>query len=196
MSMKLLKATLVAALALTPGLAAAHTGHGDVAGLAHGFSHPLSGLDHVLAMVTVGVFASILGGRALWAVPASFVGMMAVGGLAGMAGLNLPFVEAGIALSVVVLGAIVALKLSPPVTLSMAIVGFFAIFHGFAHGTEMPVDASGIGYGAGFLFATAALHGAGIALGLALGRIDGARLNRLAGGTIAIAGIGLLGGWL
>jgi urease accessory protein len=196
MSMKLFKAALVAALALTPGLAAAHTGHGDVAGLAHGFSHPLMGIDHVLAMVTVGVFAAILGGRALVAVPLSFVGMMAMGALAGMAGLTLPFVETGIALSVIVLGSIVALKLSPPVTLSMALVGFFAVFHGFAHGAEMPVDASGLGYGAGFLLATAALHLAGIALGLGLSRMDGARVNRLAGGAIAIAGFGLLGGLL
>jgi urease accessory protein len=189
---------LTLAGALLPTAALAHTGIGAAGGFAHGFWHPIGGLDHVLAMVAVGAFAVRLGGRAVWLVPAAFVAMMAVGGLVGMERIQLPFVETGIALSVVVLGLAVAFQWKLPAAAACALVGLFAIFHGHAHGSEMPVDASGLAYAAGFMLATASLHVAGIGLGLAVGRI-GAR-SRLAlqasGGAMALAGVALLSGYL
>jgi urease accessory protein len=179
------------AFALLPTAALAHTGLGD----GHGFTHPLGGLDHLLAMTTVGLFAWQLGGRALWLVPATFVLMMAAGGALGMAGVPMPFVELGIAMSVIVLGAIVALGSKAPVVIAMGIAGLFALFHGHAHGTEMPLDASGLGYAAGFMLATALLHAGGIALGFLIGRIGEAygRLTyRLAGSLVALAGVAIL----
>ena len=162
--------TAAIALTLVPTAALAHPGLGD----AHGFAHPLGGLDHVLAMVTVGIFAWQLGGRALWLVPATFVLTMAAGGALAMLDIPVPLVELGIALSVIVLGAVVALGVKAPLAIAMGLVGLFAIFHGHAHGTEMPLDASGGAYGAGFVVATALLHIAGIALGVAIGRIGDA----------------------
>ena len=156
-----------ALLALAPTVAFAHPGH-DGASLAHGFVHPLGGIDHIIAMVAVGLLAARLGGRALWLVPASFVITMAAAGLAGMAGFALPYVETGITLSVVVLGAIAVFGMAMPVAAAMGLVAFFAIFHGYAHGAEMPETMSGLAYGAGFVAATVLLHGIGIGLGLAL----------------------------
>ena len=120
--------------------AAAHVGHGETDGFIHGFMHPIGGLDHMLAMVSVGMLAALLGGRALWMVPVSFMAMMAVGAALAMSGFDLPFVELGISLSVIALGVAVALQLPLPMIGAMAFVGFFAVFHGFAHGAEMPVD--------------------------------------------------------
>ena len=192
------RALLATALVLAPTLAFAHPGlPGHTHDLATGFVHPFSGLDHVLAMVAVGLFAAQLGGRALWLVPASFVAMMAAAGLAGMSGIALPLTETGIALSIVVLGAAVALRLALPLAAAMALVGFFAIFHGYAHGLETPATASGLLYGLGFVAATAALHGIGIGIGLALGRIEGAfggNLVRVAGSAAAVIGVVMLAG--
>jgi urease accessory protein len=186
---------LAAAFVLLPTLAVAHPGHPGTPDLVHGFLHPLSGIDHILAMVAVGVFAAQLDGRALWLVPASFVAVMAAAGLAGMAGIALPHVETGIALSVLVLGAAVALRVNMPVAAAMGLVGFFAIFHGHAHGAEMPETASGLAYGAGFVAATAALHGLGIALGLVIGRTASAqRIARVGGAAAALVGVALLAG--
>jgi urease accessory protein len=146
-------------------------------------------------MVAVGLFAARLGGRALWLVPASFVVTMAAAGVAGMAGVSLPYMEAGIALSILVLGAAIALEMTMPVAAAMALVAFFAVFHGHAHGTEMPQTMSGLAYGTGFVTATAALHALGIGLGLVIGRSGemfgrrvlevggGARRRRPAGGS-------------
>ena len=188
-----LRLSAAAALALIPAIASAHPGHEGAAGLAHGFMHPLGGIDHILAMVTVGLIAARLGGRALWLVPTSFVVTMAVAGLAGMAGIGFANAEAGIALSLVVLGAMIALRLTMPVAAAMALVGFFAIFHGYAHGAEMPETVSGLAYGAGFLAATALLHGLGIALGLTLGQAGfGRRTLRLGGTAAMLAGAALL----
>ena len=189
---------LLAIALLSPTVALAHTGHGDISGFSHGFLHPLGGLDHVLAMVAVGLFAAHLGGRALWLVPLSFVVMMAAGGALGMAGVAIPYVETGIALSVVVLGAVVALGLSVPVAAAMGLAGFFAIFHGFAHGAETPAEASGLAYAAGFVAATTLLHAAGVGAGLGLARLQGAGvgLRRAAGATAALAGAGMLAGWI
>ena len=180
-------------LMLTPALA--HTGIGDTTGFAHGFTHPIGGIDHVLAMVAVGLFAALLGGRSLWLVPASFVVMVAGGGAIGTAGVAIPFVEIGIGLSVVSLGAAVALRCNMRVAVAMAFVGFFAIFHGYAHGAEMPDTASGIEYGLGFVLATAVLHLAGIGLGLAIGKVSerhGPRIAQAAGGSTALAGAAIL----
>jgi urease accessory protein len=175
----------------------AHTGVGTTSGFAHGFAHPIGGIDHVLAMVAVGLLAAHLGGRALWAVPLSFVTMMVAGGAAGMGDMELPFVEIGIGLSVVVLGAAVAFRLDLPTLAAMALVGLFAIFHGHAHGAEMPETAAGFEYAIGFAMATAGLHGFGIGLGLVLGRMGeatGGRISRVAGSATVLAGLAILGG--
>jgi urease accessory protein len=189
---------LAAALVLVPSLALAHPGlPGHAHDLASGFAHPLGGIDHVLAMVAVGLFAAQLGGRALWLVPASFVAMMAAAGLAGMSGIALPMTEVGIAASIIVLGGAIALRLSMPVAAAMALVGFFALFHGYAHGLETPETASGLLYGLGFVAATALLHGLGIGIGLAVGRLDGAfgrSLVRVAGSAAAVFGVVMLAG--
>jgi urease accessory protein len=187
--------TIAAAFTLVPTAALAHAGIGDGHGFVHGFAHPLGGLDHILAMVTVGIFAWQLGGRALWLVPASFVLAMAAGGALGIAGMPVPFVELGIAASVIVLGAIVALGANVPLAVAMGLAALFAIFHGHAHGTEMPQDAAGTVYAAGFMMATALLHAGGIALGFAIGRIGdalGRTAYRLGGALIALAGVAIL----
>lgn len=185
---------VAAALALAPSLAFAHTGVGDTHGFVQGFLHPVTGIDHVLAMATVGVFAWQLGGRALWLVPASFVIVMALGGAIGMAGVGLPFVEFGIALSVIVLGAMVALGVKAPLAAAVGLVGLFAIFHGHAHGAEMPENAAGLAYGLGFVLATALLHLAGVGLGFATGRLGdtkGPVWLRGAGAAVCISGFAL-----
>jgi urease accessory protein len=159
----------------------------------------VGGIDHILAMVAVGVFAYVLGGKALFLVPLSFVGMMAVGFLLGLNDLDLPFVELGIALSSVVIGGIAALGRPVPVVAASALVGAFAVFHGVAHGVEMPVNASGLDYALGFISATAMLHAAGIAAALAVAKLVGRfgkPVAQLAGGLFALGGAGILAGWL
>jgi urease accessory protein len=187
--------SFIAVLAFAPGMAAAHTGVGDASGFVYGFSHPIGGLDHVLVMVAVGLFAFHLGGRALWLVPASFVTAMALAAAAGATELGIPAVETGIGVSVVVLGLSVALRLRPPTAAAMALTAFFAIFHGDAHGAEMPATVPGFAYGAGFASATVLLHAAGIALGFLLGRLAEPRRRRVmqAGGAVmSLAGIAIL----
>jgi urease accessory protein len=190
---------VIAAALMLSGTAQAHVGVGDGHGFEHGFWHPISGIDHILAMIGVGLFAAHLGGRALWLVPLSFVSMMIVGGGIGMSGAALPFVELGIGTSVVVLGMTVATRLEITTTLAMALVGFFAIFHGHAHGSEMPETVSGLEYGAGFVVATAALHAAGVSLGFLMGKtseIYCRHILQTAGSAMAIAGIAILVGRL
>jgi urease accessory protein len=200
MSSRLLRTVIpLLAVLLAPAVALAHTGVGFTSGFGHGFGHPISGLDHVLAMVMVGVFAWQLGGRALWLVPTTFVAVMAVGGALGVVGISMPFVEIGIALSVIVLGAIVAFGIRAPVAVAMGLVGLFALFHGHAHGVEMPENAGGLAYAAGFMIATALLHVVGIGLGFAIGKLGerfGPLMVRGAGGLASIAGVGLLIGVL
>lgn len=189
----------LAILALSPTIAFAHTGVGDTAGFFHGFEHPIGGIDHVLAMVAVGVFAFVLGGRALWLVPLSFVGMMVVGFALGIAQVEVPFVELGIALSSVVIGAAAALGRPMPVALAMGLVGVFAIFHGHAHGAEMPDTAGGLTYALGFVVATALLHAAGILAALGVSKIVGRygkAAAQVAGAVFALGGLGVLAGWL
>ena len=185
----------VAVFALVPVAASAHVGVGETHGFVHGFSHPLSGIDHILAMVAVGLFAAHLGGRALWLVPLTFVSVMALAGIAGMAGVQLPFVEIGIGMSVVVLGLAVAFQFSVTTLVAMTFVGFFAIFHGHAHGAEMPETMSGLSYGAGFVCATALLHAIGVSLGLAIekaGDVHGPRIVQIVGSGMTITGVAIL----
>jgi len=197
--MRALAPLLALSLIALPTAAFAHTGAGDTAGFLHGFAHPVGGLDHVLAMVAVGVFAVVLGGRAVWLVPLSFVGMMAVGFLLGIGQVDVPFVELGIALSSVVIGGVAALGRPMPVVAAMALVGGFAIFHGHAHGAEMPADAAGLTYALGFITATALLHAAGILAAMGVARLVGKygrAVAQVAGGLFALAGVGVLAGWL
>lgn len=188
---------LAGALIVLPSLAFAHPGHGAADGFVHGFLHPVTGLDHVLAMVAVGLLAAQMSGRAMWLLPLTFMAVMAGGGLLGMNGVDLPYVETGIALSVVVLGAAVAFGVKAPLAVAMALVGVFAVFHGHAHGTEMPETAGGLAYGGGFLLGTGLLHLAGLALGLAIGRASAARgdlLVRGAGAAVCAAGVVIVTG--
>lgn len=194
-----MRALIALLLILIPTAAFAHTGQGDTAGLVHGFVHPIGGLDHVLAMIAVGVFAFVLGGRALFLVPLSFVAMMAVGFGLGVTGVNVPFVELGIALSSIVIGGAAALGRPVPVAAAMSLVGVFAVFHGHAHGAEMPAGALGIEYAAGFILATASLHLVGIAAAMGVAKLVGRygkTVAQVAGGLFAIGGLGVLAGWL
>lgn len=186
-------------LTAATGAAHAHTGVSDTHGFMSGFAHPVGGLDHILAMVMVGLFAAQLGRRAVWLVPMSFVTLMALGGVLGLAGVTVPFFELGIGLSVVVLGAVVAIRMRAAVPVAMALVGFFAVFHGYAHGSEMPENAAGFAYGVGFLTATALLHAVGIGLGSAIGAGSGRRaqlLIRSVGASVAVIGLSLVSGVL
>ena len=192
-------AVLLAATVSTGALAHTGAGTGTTAGFAYGFAHPIAGIDHVLAMVAVGLFAFLLKGRALWLVPAAFVGMMAVGGIVGAAGIPAPMVELGIALSVVAIGGLIAFGKSMPVAAAMAIVGAFAIFHGHAHGAEMPETMSGFAYGIGFLLATALLHGAGVLAGFGIGKpgeARGMKIARASGAAMSVAGLAIVVGIL
>src|ERR1700674_985637 len=156
------------AIFLFPSLAAAHTGVGAALGFSDGFLHPFGGLDHLLAMFAVGLFAAQLGGKAIWLVPGTFVTMMIAGALVGVFGLPLPGVEYGVALSVIAIALPVAFALGMPVGLAMALVAIFAVFHGYAHGSEIPEGAGKALYISGFALATALIHVAGILSGLGL----------------------------
>jgi urease accessory protein len=189
--MKRIASITLLLLAATPAFA--HVGVGETSGFTAGFDHPLSGLDHVTVMVAVGLWAALKGGRALWVWPATFVGIMLVGGALGMAHVPIPFVEPGILASVVALGLLVALAVDLPVWTGALVIGLFAIFHGHAHGTEVPETASGIEYMAGFALATALLHAIGIAAVVVLGpRFR--NLVRVAGAACAAIGVGLITG--
>lgn len=162
--------------------------HTHDAGLVAGMLHPFSGLDHLLAMVAVGLWAAQQGGRALWVLPLSFVGAMAVGAMLGMSGMAFAGMEAGIALSVLALGVLVALRRRMLLPFAAALAGLFALFHGIAHGQEMPLAASPWGYVFGMLAATALLHGAGVLAGCKLRQL----YLGMAGAAISLAGLGML----
>ena len=187
------KPLLFILLATAAGLAQAHTGHG-ADGFVHGFGHPFSGLDHLLAMFAVGLWSAQLGGHARWQGPALFVLMLAAGAALGAAGIALPWLESGIALSVLLSGLLVAALARPPRLLAMAAIAAFALYHGVAHGLEMPADASGAAYAAGFMLASALLHIAGVAVGQ--GTLRSAMLLRALGAAIAASGALLLVGTL
>lgn len=185
----ILRRTALALAALAAGAtpALAHldpVAHGSFAA---GFTHPLFGLDHLLAMVAVGLWAALIGGRSNWAVPAGFVGAMLAGFALAMGGVGLPFVEPLILASVVAIGLATMLALRLPAAAGAALVGFFALFHGHAHGGEMS-EAGMAAYAAGFAIATALLHAAGLALGIVVGH-RGEALTRVAGGLAAAAGL-------
>jgi len=188
-------AALLLALDVTPAFA--HLSPDEHGSFMAGFTHPLFGLDHILAMVAVGLWAAMLGGRAVWIVPSAFVGMMAVGFALAMSGIGLPFVEPAILASVVVLGLVIAAAIQLPAFAGAILVGAFAVFHGYAHGTELGA-ANALPYLAGFAAATVLLHAAGIGLGLALGSGLGATTGRWAaralGGATALLGLGLMTG--
>jgi urease accessory protein len=178
-----------AALALAAGPAAAHTFGAGGAAFAAGFGHPLFGLDHLLAMVAVGVWAAQLGGRATWQVPAAFVYALVLGAALALAGLPLPAAEPGIMASVLALGLLVAFAVRLPASAGMALVALFALCHGHAHGAEIPAAANPLLYGAGFVLATVALHAAGVALGWGGARLLSPLLARAAGAAVATAGL-------
>lgn len=184
-------AILLAALFAVPAIANAHTGAAPAHGFVHGLEHPIFGIDHLLAMLAIGLWAAQTGGRARWAVPLAFVGTMAIGGALGMAGISLPLIEPGITLSVLLLGLMIAFAVRLPLAAAVPLVALFAVFHGHAHGAEMPAGVSGLTYAAGFLIATAALHVAGIGLGMGIQHAAKAPFVRATGAAIAIAGVAL-----
>ncbi len=175
-----------------PATACAHSEAGTVGGFVSGFMHPLGGLDHIVAMVAVGLWGAFLGGRAMWALPVVFPVVMALGGALGVMGIALPGVETGIALSGVVLGVMVALAARPPLWVAAVIAGFFAVFHGHAHGTELPEAANALTFAIGFVIATGLLHLCGIAFGLLTRWPWGRIAIRLGGVVIAVVGFAFL----
>jgi urease accessory protein len=185
-------ARIILATVLIVGLfadpAAAHTG-GAVGGWVSGFSHPLRGFDHLLAMLAVGIWGAQMGGRLVWQLPVAFPLVMALGGVLGMLGLTVPHVELGIALSVFALGLVIALALRPPELVALLLIAIFAIFHGYAHGVELPTAADPTAYAIGFVMATGLIHVAGIGIGLTIGRMFEGKLSRGLGGLIAAAGV-------
>jgi urease accessory protein len=185
MSSRKLMCLAVAAAAVMPSVAWAHAGAAAVSSFWSGVGHPFSGLDHLLAMVAVGIWAAQGGGRRVWAMPLAFIVLMLAAGLGGWVGLPLPYVEHGIAASLLVLGLLIASACRLDVLAGAVIVGFFAIFHGHAHGAEIPLASGMLAYSAGFALATALLHGLG-AGGTILVR---GQLARLAGMVIALSGV-------
>lgn len=190
----MLKRLSFVAVVLAAGVAPAfaHLDPAEHGSFAAGLSHPFFGLDHILAMVAVGLWAALLGGRAVWLVPTAFVVAMMLGFAAALAGLGLPFVEPVIAASVVVVGLLTLVALQVPTRIGMAMVGFFAFFHGYAHGGELG-EAGALSFCAGFAVATAILHAAGVGIGLGMGRLAGGpvgrALTRAAGAVTALGGL-------
>jgi len=183
---------LLAATVLASAPAWAHEGAGAHGGFGSGFSHPFGGLDHVVAMVAVGLWGAFLGAPAVWLLPVVFPVVMAFGGALGVAGVPIPSVEIGIALSAIVLGLLVAGAVKTPLWIAAIIVGAFAIFHGHAHGTELPGNANALAYSAGFVVATGLLHLAGIALSSLKRWSAGEMLVRAGGAAISLAGVSFL----
>jgi urease accessory protein len=167
----------------------AHPQKGEAVGFLTGFRHPISGLDHVLAMIAVGLWGAQLGAPAIWLLPVAFPMVMAMGGMLGLIGVPLPGIEYGIALSAILLGAAVMFEIRPPLGVAAGLVGIFAIFHGHAHGTELPPGQSALLYSMGFVIATGCLHGLGIGIGSIHRWTWGQRVLRGAGAGVATAGL-------
>jgi len=180
---------LPAAVFLIAWPALAHEQQGQAAGFVTGLLHPTSGLDHVLAMVAVGLWGAQLGAPAIWLLPVTFPLMMAFGGFLGLLGVPLPGVEIGVATSAVLLGTMVALRARPPLALAALLVAFLAVFHGHAHGTELPPGQSGLLYSVGFVVATGLLHAVGISIGLIHRWGAGRVVLRAAGLAVSLAGL-------
>lgn len=185
-------------LGLIPGTVYAHDGSNvPFGGFLSGLVHPVLGYDHLLAMLSVGILSAQIGGRAIWTVPSTFVSVMAIGGMLGLIDIGLNATELGIAVSLILLGSIIAAERRLPVRLAMAGVGFFAIFHGYAHGTEMPTTAEPLLYAFGFLTGTALIHIAGVLIGdIAKHYERGKIILRVGGGLIAIIGAMFVFGFL
>ena len=182
-------AVMLFTLLLCAQAAQAHVHKGEAVSFLSGLKHPISGLDHVVAMIAVGLWGAQLGAPAIWVLPVAFPMVMAMGGMLGLLGVPLPGMEMGIAASAILLGAAVMMELRPPLALAAGLVGFFAIFHGYAHGSELPAGESGLLYSLGFVMATGCLHAAGISIGLVHRWNWGQRALRVVGAAIAIAGI-------
>jgi len=186
--MKILGLMLLAIGTWAPEVGA-HVGEGEADGLLAGLRHPVSGLDHVLAMIAVGLWGAQLGAPALWQLPVAFPMVMALGGVLGLIGVPLPGVEAGIAASAILLGFAVMSELRPPLAVAVVVVGLFGIFHGHAHGTELPPGQSALLYSLGFVVATGCLHGLGVAAGLTHRWRWGRSMLRAAGVIVALGGV-------
>ncbi len=184
--------TLLFLLAFWPAQVFAHVRGGEAVGFVAGLSHPISGLDHILAMIAVGLWGAQLGAPAIWLLPVTFPMVMAFGGTLGLLGVKLPGIEIGIALSAIGLGAAVLFEARPKLWIAAALVGFFAIFHGHAHGTELPAGGNGILYSIGFVIATGLLHATGIGIGLIHRWPAGQKALRVAGAGVALAGLAFL----
>ena len=180
---------MAATVILSAQTALAHSQKGGAVGFLTGFRHPISGLDHVLAMLAVGLWGAQLGAPAIWILPVAFPMVMAIGGMLGLMGVPLPGIEYGIALSAIALGTAVMFELRPPIEVAAALVGFFAIFHGHAHGTELPPGQSSLLYSMGFVIATGCLHAMGIGFGTVYRWAWGQRLLRVAGALVASGGV-------
>ncbi|SNS75857.1 HupE/UreJ family protein [Tropicimonas sediminicola] len=192
LALALLGITLAYFSSAFPGLA--HTGEGYGGGFVAGFTHPILGWDHVAAMVAVGLWGAFLGAPAIWILPVVFPLVMAFGAVAGILGIPIPAIETGIALSAVVLGLMIVFAVRPPIWVAAVIVGAFAIFHGYAHGTELPATVNAFAYAVGFVISTGLLHLIGIAFGLLVRWPAGRTAVRGAGGVIALAGVAFLTG--
>ncbi|MDC7788860.1 HupE/UreJ family protein [Rhodoplanes sp. TEM] len=180
-------AALLSLIPLAPALA--HTGSGVAVGLQSGLLHPITGPDHLVAMVAVGLWGAQLGAPAIWVLPITFPLVMAIGGLIGLAGVPLPLVEPVVALSGLALGLLIALHVRPPLWVAAVVVGVFAIFHGYAHGRELPGAADPTAYAVGFVVATGLLHLVGILIGVMVAWPAGARLVRACGAAIGCVGL-------
>lgn len=174
----------------------AHSGEGAIGGFVSGFTHPLFGADHIVAMVAVGLWGAFLGSPAVWLLPVVFPAVMAIGGALGVMGVPIPAIETGIALSGVVLGLMVLFAARPSLRVAAVLTGAFAIFHGHAHGTELPAAASPLTYSIGFVISTGLLHLGGISLGLLTKWPWGRVVVRAGGAIIACVGFGFLMHWL
>ena len=185
---------IITLLAVANTSAFAHTGEGLTGGFVSGLTHPIFGWDHVVAMVAVGLWGAVLGRPAIWILPIVFPLVMAFGAALGVAGIPVPFIEAGIALSGVVLGLLIVFFVKTPMVIAAILVGLFAIFHGHAHGTELPEAANPIAYAIGFVIATGLLHLFGILFGTLMASEAGKWAVRAGGAVIALVGAAFLVG--
>ncbi|SEA63152.1 urease accessory protein [Desulfuromusa kysingii] len=176
-------------LLVLPSLVLAHTGAGEATGFIYGFNHPIGGVDHLLAMIAVGLWAVQMGGRSLWVVPSTFVAVMLLGGVLGFSGVSVPFIEEGILVSILIFGVLIAGAFRFPLLYSSIIVGFFALLHGHAHGAEMPVALGAGSYAIGFALATAILHVTGMGIGGLMQKANLQTATRFAGGVVALSGL-------
>ena len=180
---------VLATACLAPEFAFAHLESGALGGFQSGFAHPIFGMDHLLAMLAVGIWGAQMGGPNVWTLPITFPIVMAVGGILGMSGFVLPHVELGIALSVLILGLAIAFAWKAPEWVALSLIAVFAIFHGYAHGVELPRAVDPASYAIGFVVATGFIHVVGVGIGLLLGLLLRGRLSQALGGAIAIAGL-------